>query len=130
LYGLTRLGGSATNTGTAFQLTPSSGTWTQTTLYSFTGGNDGGEPCGRVVFDQSGNLYGTSSGNGQNIPGTVFQLAPSGSAWTEITLHKFGGSNDGLAPLAGVILGKGGALYGTTSGGGSFGKGTVFRVIP
>jgi uncharacterized repeat protein (TIGR03803 family) len=130
LYGLTRLGGSATNTGTAFQLTPSSGTWTQTTLYSFTGGNDGGEPCGRVVFDQSGNLYGTSSGNDQNIPGTVFQLAPSGSAWSEITLHKFGGSNDGLAPLAGVILGKGGALYGTTSGGGSFGKGTVFRVIP
>ena len=134
LYGLTRLGGSQSNTGTAFQLSPASGgAWTETTLYSFTGGDDGGEPCGTLIFDQAGNLYGTASGNGQNIPGTVFKLTPPsapGGAWTETTLHKFGGSNDGLSPLAGVIFGKGGALYGTTSGGGSSGGGTVFTVVP
>lgn len=135
LYGLTRLGGSRTNTGTAFQLAPPAGGggWTETTLYSFTGGNDGGEPCGALVADQAGNLYGTTSGNGQNIPGTVFKLTPPGAqggAWTETTLHQFGGSNDGLSPLAGVIFGKGGALFGTTSGGGVSGKGTVFRVVP
>jgi len=135
LYGLTRLGGSPANTGTAFELRPPAGggAWTETTLYSFTGGNDGGEPCGALVSDQSGNLYGTTSGNGQNIPGTVFQLTPPGAqggAWTETTLHKFGGSDDGLSPLAGVIFGKGGALYGTTSGGGSSGSGTVFSVAP
>jgi uncharacterized repeat protein (TIGR03803 family) len=134
LYGLSRLGGSQANTGTAFRLSPSSGrTWTETTLYSFTGGDDGGEPCGSLVADRGGNLYGTASGNGLNIPGTVFQLtAPSvpGGAWTETTLHKFGGSNDGLTPLSGVIFGKGAVLYGTTSGGGSFGNGTVFSVAP
>ena len=135
IFGLTRLGGSLTNTGTAFQLEPSSGggAWTETTLYSFTGGNDGGEPCGPLVSDQAGNLYGTSSGNGLNIPGTVFKLTSPGTqggAWAEITLHKFGGSNDGLSPVAGVIFGRGGALYGTTSGGGASGKGTVFREAP
>jgi len=135
LYGLTRLGGSPANAGTAFQLAPSAGggTWTETTLYSFTGGNDGGEPCGALVSDHAGNLYGTSSGNGQNIPGTVFKLTPpaaQGGAWTETTLHKFGGNNDGLSPVAGVIFGKRGALYGTTSGGGSSAAGTVFAVVP
>lgn len=134
LYGLSRLGGSLANTGTAFQLSPAGGgTWTETALYSFTGGDDGGEPCGTLTADQAGNLYGTASGNGLNIPGTVFQLTPPsapGGAWTETTLHKFGGDRDGVAPLAGVIFGKGGALYGTTSGGGSSGRGTVFRVAP
>jgi uncharacterized repeat protein (TIGR03803 family) len=134
LYGLSRLGGSLANTGTAFQLSPTGGgTWTETALYSFTGGDDGGEPCGALSADQEGNLYGTASGNGLNIPGTVFQLTPPATprgSWTETTLHKFGGGSDGVAPLAGVIFGKGGALYGTTSGGGSSGKGTVFRVAP
>jgi len=135
LYGLTRLGGSQANTGIAFQLTPPAGggAWTESTLYSFTGGNDGGEPCGALVSDQAGNLYGTSSGNGQNIPGSAFQLTPpstTGGPWIETTLHTFGGGNDGLSPLAGVVFGKGGALYGTTSGGGSYGRGTVFRVVP
>jgi uncharacterized repeat protein (TIGR03803 family) len=134
LFGLSRLGGSPANTGTAFQLTAAAGgPWTENTLYSFTGGDDGGEPCGTLASDQAGNLYGTASGNGLNIPGTVFRLTPPsapGGAWTETTLHKFGAGGDGLAPLAGVIFGKGGALFGTTSGGGSSGKGTIFRVQP
>ena len=133
-YGLTKLGGSPTNAGTAFQLVPSGGgLWSETTLYSFTGANDGGEPCGALISDQMGDLYGTTSGNGQNIPGTVFELIPPlvpSGAWTETTLHTFGGSNDGFMPLSGVIFAKGSALYGTTSAGGSSGNGTVFRVVP
>ena len=132
-YGLTKLGGSPTNAGTAFQLVPSGGgLWSETTLYSFTGANDGGEPCGALISDQMGDLYGTTSGNGQNIPGTVFELIPPlmpSGAWTETTLHTLGGSNDGFMPLSGVIFAKGSALYGTTSVGGSSGKGTVFRVV-
>ena len=134
LYGTTNLGGSHANAGTVFQLTPApSGKWTEATLYSFTGGTDGGLACGRLVADRAGNLYGTTSGNGQNIPGTVFQLTPpaqQGGVWTETTLHDFAGGQDGLSPAGGVIFGKGGALYGTTAAGGLPGGGTVYQVVP
>jgi uncharacterized repeat protein (TIGR03803 family) len=136
LYGTTLLGGSSANAGTVFQLTPPTihgGSWTETTLYAFTGQSDGGLPCGTLVADQAGNLYGTTSGNGANIPGTVFQLTPpatQGGAWTETTLHDFTGGHDGLGPAGGVIFGNGRALYGVTGGGGRSGHGTVFQVEP
>jgi uncharacterized repeat protein (TIGR03803 family) len=134
LYGTTNLGGSPANAGTVFQLAPGlGGKWTPTTLYSFTGGGDGGLACGRMVADQAGSLYGTTSGNGQNIPGTAFQLTPpaqQGGAWTETTLHDFAGGQDGFAPAGGVIFGKSGVLYGTTVSGGSFGNGTVYQIVP
>jgi uncharacterized repeat protein (TIGR03803 family) len=60
LYGTTRLDG-AYNEGSVFELTFSDGGWTLTTLYSFTGGSDGGQPYGQVVIDASGNMYGTAS---------------------------------------------------------------------
>jgi uncharacterized repeat protein (TIGR03803 family) len=135
-YGTTSLGGSPANAGTVFQLTPPTtqgGSWTETTLYAFTGQSDGGLPCGTMTADEAGNLYGTTSGNGANIPGTVFKLtapATQGGAWTETTLHDFTGGHDGTSPAGGVIFGKGGALYGTTSGGGTARHGTVFRVVP
>jgi uncharacterized repeat protein (TIGR03803 family) len=136
LYGVTTLGGSPSNAGTIFQLSPPgarSERWKQTKLYSFTGGNDGGLPCGVLTADRHGNLYGVALGNGADIPGTVFKLAPPaqpGGAWTLTTLHVFGGGNDGFGPNGGVIFGKGGALYGTTGGGGASGNGTVFKVVP
>jgi len=82
LYGTTigggMLGGAcgATGCGTVFKLQPSEGGWTYSDLYKFTGGNDGSTPYSRVVFDPSGNLYGTTSAGGANGLGTVWELTP------------------------------------------------------
>ena len=58
LYGATACDG-AYGYGNVFELSPSNGSWTYTSLYDFTGGGDGGNPIGNVVFD-SGNLFGTT----------------------------------------------------------------------
>jgi hypothetical protein len=157
LYGTTQIGGSGACTddtgfpdgcGTVFSLSPpiSGGAWTLTTLYSFTGGNDGAEPRSGLSFDGKGNLYGTAPyGGGQGSCtevegisglgcGTVFELTPpatSGGAWTETTLHAFGGGSDGGTPFGGVIL-KSGVLFGTSSGvaNSSATYGTVFGILP
>ena len=65
----------------------------------------------------------------------MFKLTPpplSGGAWTETVLYSFGGpfSGDGSSPLAGLVFGPFGALYGTTSVGGSNDGGTVFKLTP
>lgn len=136
LYGTQKFGNGPANAGAVYQLTPpasGSGAWTETTLYRFTGGGDGAYPLAGVISDSAGNLYGTTSGNGQSNQGTVFRLTPPatpGGSWTETTLHTFAGGSDGSGPSASLIFGKGGALYGTTAGGGGFGKGVVFKVVP
>jgi uncharacterized repeat protein (TIGR03803 family) len=81
--------------------------------------------------DASGNLYGTTlfGGSTENA-GTVFELKPSGSSYKETVLWSFDTvSGDGYYPRGGVIL-LNGNLYGTTSGGGSKGAGTVFEIKP
>jgi uncharacterized repeat protein (TIGR03803 family) len=52
------------------------------------------------------------------------------SASTLTTLHGFTGGTDGAQPLAGLVEGSDSNFYGTTSGGGTFAAGTVFRVSP
>src|SRR6266404_3321853 len=97
---------------------------TFTNLYSFTGGSDGGVPYAGLIL--SGNtLYGTTAGGGSSSNGTVFAVNTDGSGFTN--LYGFTGGNDGSAPYAGLIL-SGNTLYGTASGGGSSGNGTVFAV--
>src|SRR6201993_5101126 len=59
IYGTTVLGGDFGG-GTVFQLSPTPNGWVHTTLYSFTGGVDGGEPYKGVTLDRDGNLYGTA----------------------------------------------------------------------
>lgn len=120
--------------GTVFELTPAKGNWTQTVLYTFTGGTDGALPYAAVIFDSHGSLYGTTEmgGDPAHSLGVVFKLAPSGSGWTEEVLHTFlDGNGDGQNPAAPLIFGPGGLLYGTTLGGGSFAThGTVFAMTP
>ena len=88
LYGVTSGGGSG-GSGTIFQLTHGkNGHWTKTVLYSFTGGSDGGSPDSILIFDNAGNLYGTTPVGGSAGNGTVFELTPGQDGrWTEKVLH-------------------------------------------
>ncbi len=126
--------------GTVFELSPGSTGWSLSTLYTFTGENDGGQPTGGLIFDSSSNLYGTTSGGGSSDKygggaGTVFELVHGENGWTEAVLYSFNGGSDGSNPAAGVIFDLSGNLYGTTQYGGSssacsFGCGTVFELSP
>jgi uncharacterized repeat protein (TIGR03803 family) len=121
-----------TNGSCVFELIASGGGWTPSILYCFNGGRDGEHPASGVVMDQAGNLYGTTAyGGGSGYCaegcGTVFELTPSGSGWTETILHSFQGGNDGYFPFGGLKFDSLGNLYGTTAAGGS-GGGTVFTL--
>src|SRR5208283_4246135 len=82
LYGTTLLRGYEDN-GVVYELTPSGGSWTESVVYTFTGGNDGTTPNGGVIFDKDDNLYRTTSDGGLYGNGTIYQLTPSGSGWTK-----------------------------------------------
>lgn len=83
-------------------------------------------------MDSSGNLYGTTTSGGTYGYGTVFELSPSGSSWTESVIWNFGASiggvGDGKTPYANLTIDLGGNLYGTTSAGGYLGYGRVFEL--
>ena len=91
-------------------------------------GPDGAWPRAGVVIDANGNLFGTTYQGGAYGRGTVFKLTPSGK---ETVLYSFGGSaDDGRLPNAGLVFDAQGNLYGTTMGGGVYGAGTVFKLVP
>ncbi len=130
LYGTTFLGGTS-NAGTVYELTPGQGgVWTETLLYSFAGGADGSGPQSDLIFDRSGNLYGTTTGGGSPGNGIVFELTPGqGGLWTETVLHSFM-AGEGTSPRAAAIFGTHGELYGTLANDGAYGAGGVFRLNP
>lgn len=149
VYGTTQLGGDVNcfnvgyapyGCGVVFKLTHNSdSSWTESVLHSFSG-YDGLFPQGNVIFDASGNLYGTTlSGPGLNCAngcGTVFKMSPgSGGNWTLATVYTFAGGLDGQSPHGGLVQGPDGNYYGTTqSGGGTsdcqYSCGTVFQLTP
>ena len=145
LYGTTNYGGTGGNGGygTVFSLRPRASAckqalfpWTETVLHRFTGGSDGGfgiyddSPfAGTLVFDQAGNIYGTTPIGGAYGYGVVFELALSGGSWTETVLWNFTGGSDGSYPLSGVIFDSAGNLYGTASGIGGGGA-SVYELSP
>jgi uncharacterized repeat protein (TIGR03803 family) len=114
--------------------------WTLTTIAAFNG-NNGASPSGSLISDRSGNLYGTTSGGGTSAHcldnngdlircGTVFKLTKTASVATPYTLSTllmFNGTN-GSFPMGSLIKDSAGNLYGTTSGGGGVGYGTVFEL--
>lgn len=140
LYGTTLYGGSGDSfLGNVFQLTPDGKDgWSESALYNFCAAryncNDGTYPYAGVIFDASGNLYGTTyqgGASGSNCDcGIVFQLVRGeNGTWTENLLYSFNGQDGGL-PLAGLVLDSAGNLYGTTNGGGAYGNGSVFEITP
>ena len=76
-----------------------------------------------MIFDGSGNLYGTAYYGGDLGLGTVYELSPSGGGWTQKTLTDFSGG--GGFPLAGLTFDTHGNLFGT-----GFTGGTVFELQP
>jgi uncharacterized repeat protein (TIGR03803 family) len=108
---------------------------TETVLYSFCAQStctDGLAPYAGVIFDQKGDLYGTTYNGGANGQGVVFKLTPKGK---ETVLHSFcwqpNGCNDGAFPYGGLIFDREGSLYGTTEYGGAYNEGlagTVFEL--
>lgn len=113
-------------------------------LWTFVGSpNDGSDPVSGLVFDHSGNLYGTtqSGGSAKSPYGTVFELSlQSDGFWKETVLYNFcsvTGCLDGAVPMAGLVVDSAGNLYGTTYAGGAIecetsfgGCGTVFELSP
>jgi uncharacterized repeat protein (TIGR03803 family) len=121
-YGTTYAGGTA-NLGTVFQLATNG---TLSTLVSFAGGN-GARPRGGLLQDGLGDFFGVTFLGGASSAGTIFELTAAGLL---TNLYSFTGGSDGGQPVAGLTYGGDGNFYGTTSGGGIYGKGTVFRLTP
>jgi hypothetical protein len=158
IYGTTAYGGTGDcvllgikgGCGTVFELSPpqtNGGKWTYAILYSFATAKQGYVPWGDLVFDSAGNLYGaTYFGGGKGTTcdafykycGAIFELSPpktKGGKWTEQILHSFAGGTDGANPTGGLVLNYAGAIFGTTSAGGSTdcqgpGCGTAFELEP
>ena len=141
LYGTASSGGNVSacpnegGCGVVFKLAPDGkGNWTESVLYAFNG-DDGGGPSCQLIFDSSGNLYGTTYYGGANGGGTVFELTPGKNGqWSEQVLHSFSyDTGDGDAPISGLAFDRSGNLYGTTINGGTKGQqgwGVAFKLAP
>ncbi len=129
LYGTAIFSGSASR-GLVFKLSPSAnGSWTESVLYSFTGGNDGEEPSFGVVFDQAGNLYGETTG-GEYGFGVIFELSPNANGtWTEKTIYSMRGEDDGAFLYAPLVIDQAGNLYGVAMSEGPRDFGSIFELV-
>jgi uncharacterized repeat protein (TIGR03803 family) len=146
LWGSTQAGGNGN--GTVFELTPNSdGTYTESTLFRFTGVSTGFDPNTDLVIDKAGNLYGTATNGGlNNGNGVVFKVTPQpGGGVKESIIHTFPRCNatvcpDGVSPFNGLTIDANGTLYGTVDLGGgasdqcgappAFGCGIVYKLTP
>ena len=154
LYGTTAFG--AISTVAAVRAVVSCSNWSRTgteagkrSCFMFTNRAGGGFPGAGLIFDQAGNLYGTTEEGGNpsqcvgegNGCGVVFELIPkAGGGWKEKVLHHFTGGKDGGLSFAGLIFGQAGNLYGTAAWGGNLnyctpygfsgGCGVVFKLVP
>jgi len=130
LYGTTAAGGAAgcggPGCGTFFKITLAGAL---TTLHSFDM-THGYDPLAPLLQANNGDFYGTTRDGGPSANcvdgcGTIFKITPAGKL---TTLYAFSGVPDGQWPIAGLIQGTDGNLYGTTSNGGATGDGSVFRL--
>lgn len=131
IYGVTDFGGSGGcgdgytvyGCGAIYELSPSSGVYVETILYSFNTANaNEANPAGPLTFDKSGNLYGTaaSGGSGQDCLyygcGTVFTLTRGTNGWIESDIYEFAGTTDGDTPVSGITFDGAGNIYAATEG--------------
>jgi uncharacterized repeat protein (TIGR03803 family) len=129
IYGTLQLGGGSNSGGLIYELSLPRGPkgLNETVLYDF---NDGAanHPNG-VAFGPDGALYGTTYRNGGSGNGTVFRLSPNGDGtWSYAVIYSFAGGADGALPITTVTLDATGNVFGTTSSGGAYNCGMVFRL--
>ncbi len=132
--------GTAVGCGTVFELSPKAGAWSESVLYAFTSfQSDGALPSGGLLFDQAGNLFGTTQhgggGLGCDYCGTVFELSPAvGGGWSKSLAFVFPDPDNGIEPASNLVVDRAGNLYGTTpgkvSGCNGYACGTVFKLSP
>jgi uncharacterized repeat protein (TIGR03803 family) len=141
LYGTTYNGGD-NSAGFAYKLSHLGG-WLLDPLFSFFGGDSGGEPSGAII-GSNGSLYGSATGGIQNCGsdgsqycGLVYNLTPPPTAcatalcgWIESVPYRFNSESDGSGVINVSAHDQQGNLYGTTSTGGAYGAGTVFELTP
>jgi uncharacterized repeat protein (TIGR03803 family) len=138
IYGTTAYGGNnSCSCGTVFTLSKSGGSWMEIVLHSFAGGsNDGANPTfaslilGTQTIGKKKKrvIFGVTMAGGLGDLGTVFRMLKSQSGYTFGLLHSFAGP-DGASPFGTLTVMKS-KLFGTTYGGGGYGNGTVFELIP
>lgn len=138
LFGTTTAGGIAG--GTAFQLTPGGGTWSEAVIYNFCSQSDcedGLNPSSELSVDSSGHLYGTTpygKGGYNGESGLLYRLGYASGQWSETIVHTFCGlknCRDGRFPLSALTIDGLGNLLGSTPVGGTQKKGccgTLFTV--
>jgi uncharacterized repeat protein (TIGR03803 family) len=119
------------NCGTVFELARNGTQWTFNLLWTFTGYLDGCSSWSGVIFDQAGNLYGTTSeGGAHNDAGTAFELKPSGQSWSMYPLYQFDLSSTGEQSFGNLMFDHSGNLLGTNRFGGPGNTGGVFELSP
>jgi uncharacterized repeat protein (TIGR03803 family) len=119
--------------GVVFELSPlPGGVWADTILYNFGRAGDGSGAASEAVFGPDGNLYGATEFGGSSGCGIVYSLSPGltpSLGWEETILHDFADSTqDGCNPRGGLVFDSHGRVFGTTSGGGAQGLGTVYEL--
>jgi uncharacterized repeat protein (TIGR03803 family) len=147
LFGVTQFSDNATQyIGEVYELSPSGGKWTFTTLHNFIpNGTDGYYPLAGVVLDAAGNLYGNTQFGGNNSGcyqqgcGVIYELSPSSNGtWTENILYVFENlaGDGGSIPSGRIAMDSAGNIYGTTEYGGYIssncpapGCGTLFKLV-
>jgi uncharacterized repeat protein (TIGR03803 family) len=127
IYGTASEGG-AYGYGAVYKLSRSGSAWTETVLYSFQNLSDGANPVGGVILDEAGNIYGGTFDGGNNGGGTVYELSPSGGAWTMNILYGFTGGYGGAYNK--LTFDSKGNLYGILNGESAYGFGSVFKLTP
>ncbi|HEY1615770.1 MAG TPA: choice-of-anchor tandem repeat GloVer-containing protein [Rhizomicrobium sp.] len=147
LFGTALQRGTGLECGIVYELSPDGkGNWKEAVLHEFDHSSkgshrDGCTPSSYLVFDASGNLFGTTSAGGgvdkngacenDYYCGTVFELSRKDGKWTEAIIHRFPETaEDGTEPMSGLVFDHAGNLWGTTFGGGQAGGGTVFELKP
>src|SRR5437763_332448 len=133
LYGTAVTGGSGScegGCGVVYKLTNSGGTWTQSVIHAFTGGDDGSGPGARVTVDRSENVYGMTPTGGAYGLGTIYKIHQAGEAWDFRVIHAFTGGADVSSGSAGRMILRKGHLYGAATTGGNYGSGVVFELTP
>jgi uncharacterized repeat protein (TIGR03803 family) len=127
--------------GAIGELSPGTGGWTYTQLYSFcpeTGCPTGLNPPSPPIFDGKGNMWGTTTQGGLEQPscqllygcGVIYEITPNGDGtWTYNVIHEFASSSsDGQWPYGGLVMDAAGDFYGSTWLGGAYNQGTIFKL--